>query len=487
MAGYTANTVLPGYTSTDYTGSADEWEQVVARSLLDRYLRGDQSMLDNLSFGGTGQPDRADFGSTIGGGTGTVSAQTQAWALDYARNYAAKDPWIMSQFGAPPSRRATYDEPYGQKQHDVWSSGEAAKDRTFQAGENAADRAARIQEAQISANAQVESAGIYAGASRYAADQQLAGVRLNVENDWKIAVMQDATNRYIAEGNWGTQKYIAELQERGQLERLQMQLAQDDKHLAQSAEQERNRHHEAMMGLALEVAKYDAELAAQPRNWLKYAAWLKSRDIVVNGLSLAMAAQEVPDDAISPQTVQDTTGSGIAAYQTAQDVQSGQSGGSTGPEGANPFAGPAMASTASAPSAGTLLDQQTLDQMDPGAFARQLLANSAQASDASPQNLQAAYNAVDTTGGGQGQPIQGFGGNTGGGSGYVTNGLGMQVQTLGQKNDYRKFTKLLPSAQEQNVAAAESGGMYAQDYVGAMERSRPKGNLSTGKQVASYA
>lgn len=453
--------------SNDYQGSYQEWMFRVVASMSARYSAGDQSLLDGLggATGSIGQPDRMDFGN------GTESLQTRQFFENYIRTYGGSDPYIINQFGPPPSRNATY-EPNPDSASSINGTFEARS--KFEADENAKDRAsderiaagnnaAAIQSATISANAQIES------------------TRMRVGADIQIATLEDATRRYIAEGDWGTQKYIAELQEKGAMDRLVLELGDREKDRAQRALFEANRHGEAMTSLAIQVAAYDAELAAQPRNWLKYAAWLKNRDVVVNGLTLAMAADMVPDDQIDPAEVATTAG-GVAALQAsseqmqAQGMVTGESGGAQSAQsafgpgtqqivGANQTT---MNQHQPAPSA-----QQLGQTTDYGALARQLLGMNpleSSADQATPENLQAISNTLTTSQ--HGGKVAAFGNYTG----PTTNALGVTVaEPTGQKVDYRQFSNLLDSQQQMKIGEIESLGRYTPDFVKEMEKSRPKG------------
>ena len=478
--------------SPDWGGSYEDWLDIASRTLAERYTMGYRDF-DQFSgsTSGIGQPVSSDFGTGASGGTGVISDQTYNFFRRYLQNNGGSDPYVMSQYGTPPSRNATFtpnpdsaSSLYGTfAEKSAWESGEKAKDRAADAARSAADNAARIQAAQISANAQIQSSTIDANA-------RIETTRMGVESDWKIATLQDATRRYVAEGDWGVQRYVAELQDKGMTARLQMELGQRDKELAQRAIEEKARHQEQMIGLALEVAKYDAELSAQPRNWLKYAAWLKSRDIVINGLSLSMAADIVPDNAISAAAVADATGSGLAAIQTQQEAMtSGASGGAASTQDAF---GAGTQAIAGAGAQTQQQGQQAVGAMQPTISAEQLgqttdyagLARSllgmngleASADQASTSNLQTIADTQKTSGG----KMPGFGNYTG----PTTNAFGVDVpEVMGQKVDYRNFSSLLPSQQEMKFGAIESVGRYAPDYAKEIQRSRPKGGV-TG--AASY-
>lgn len=487
LASFAPPDVAPGMTSRDYFGSLDEWIFNTARALAERYAAGDQSMLDSLS-GATasiGQPDRLDFGSTASGAsTGTISAQTYNFFANYVKAYGTTDPWLTSQFGAPPARSATYiPDPSSPGALADKAAEEAAKDRAWKTEEYAKDRATDL-----------EIAGIGAASARYSADRQFEAVSLQVENSWRIATMQDATDRYIAEGTWGVQKYVAELQESGAMDRLKLELGMRDKELAQRAIEEKNRYDVALKSLALEVAKYDAELAASPRNWLKYASWLQTRNIVVNGLSLAMAAQEVPEQAIDPATVAETAGP-VAGLTTAQEqLASGTTGGVTSSQ--NPFgagmidlSGDTKTFEVGAQSGQPNLNYTPppsaaqIGQMGAGDLANTLLGMSpggATPAEASTGNLQSVMDSLSTTGKGRQASFGSY-------SGPTKNALGIDIgpEVVGSNVDYRKFSKLLPTQQEMKIGGIESvrGASGVNDWVAELERSRPKGG-ATG--AASY-
>lgn len=458
-----------GYVSTDYTGSRDEWEERVIRTLVDRYKNGLGGM------GGSGDPSiGAPAAEDFGTPGKPISYQTWNYWENYVRKFGATDPWITQNFGTPPGRSASYvPDPNSEasiqgtwEQRNAAATAEGEKNRAVEREKIAAqERIAAMQEA---------------GATQR--------VTMQVESDWKIASLQDATRRYIAEGDWGVQKWVTTENNSAAMERLKLELAQNDKELAQRAIEEKNRHHEQMVGLALEVAKYDAELAASPRNWLKYAGWLQARNIVVNGMTLAMAAQEVPENTIDPALVTAATGSNLAGIQTA--LESGQSGGAASSQNAfggnmqEMFTGAEKGAGANvnlnAPQGATgqfqapPSAQQLGAQTDYKQLANDLLGMNplaATAGDASNQNLQNIANNLSTTG----RPrIAGFGAYFG----PTKNALGIEIpEVAGKDVDYRQFSNLLPSEQQMKVGAVESvrGAAGVTDWVEEMERSRPKG------------
>lgn len=480
-----------GQVSSNYEGSYDEWQMIVARSLTERYLNGDQSMLDNLSgaTGPLGQPNRGDFGaSKNGAAAATASAQTINFWLGYVKMYGRSDPFLASQFGPPPARAATYiPDP----------NSTSAVQGSFEQRKAAETEAAARENA-----AATERARIAAEASKYGADKAAEASRYGTDAQRQSDIMADATARWKAEGDWGVQKYIAELQERGAMERARMEFGMREKELVQRAVEEKNRHAETLQNLALEVAKFDADLAGSPRNWVKYAAWLGNRGIVVNGLTLAMAAQEVPEQAIDPAMVAATSGSPLAGIQTAQEQQSlvsGASGGSTSAQ--SPFgreifwnrrdSGGMQAQPIGVEQGGgggmqiqpigVTPDARTLDGMDPGQLASQLMGESpfgAPGSADFASGLQRIADATRTTSG----PAGSFGGY----AGPSRNALGTDIPEVdGGQVDYRKFAQMAKSQQEAKLGGVESvrGTAGLTDWVGELERSRPKGR-ATG--AASY-
>lgn len=495
---YTGNYPAPpqDLISNDYSGSAQDWQDTVTKSLIERWNAGSGGLPGYGS--GIGQPDPPT------GAGGAVTVNTQRFWTDYVKQFGASDPWIVENYGPQPARTATY-QPNPDAASSVTGQQEAGatdrariaaetadKDRAAQIQIDAADNAARLEAARISAGASVQAAQI-------GADASIRNTQAQVAAQLQIATMQDATDRYIAEGNWGVQKYVAELQENGAMDRLKLQLAQDDKHLAQDALAENNRHQESMLNLALQVAQYDSQLAAEPRNWLAYAAWLGNRDIVVNGLTLAMAASTVPASAIDPGEVLQSTGSGIAAEQSAVAASQPNSGAqpsqvtttATGQQDTNLQGGQAStqqpATTlnvttgqgAPAGSTGVAGGQQVdLNSTDYTAIAKQLLGVNSLAPTSAPttQQLQSVYDSLATTGGRR----PGFAAY----NGPTTNNLGVTVNPSGQKVDYRQFSNLLPAQQEMKVAAdATSIGRYEPDYIQELQKSRPKGAV---QGVSSY-
>lgn len=433
------------YPTNGYEGTYEEWVQRSARALAERYAAGDQSVIDSMSgaTGNIGQPARADFGS------GAVSEQTYDFYARYVNAYASSDPYLAQQFGQPPTKKATF----------------AGQDPNSPSQVAAANNAAAA-ERQASANASAERISAADNASR----EKIAFA--GFANDMAIAQMRDATDRYIAEGNWGVQKYVAELQESGALERLKLELGMRDKELAQRALEEKNRHHENMVNLALEVARYDAELGQEPRNWLAYAAWLGNRDMVVNGLNLAMAADMVPEDVAAAEAANTAGGPGAVAASMSITVQqqqlaSGASGGSTSPQsvqGTQPYTVAGV----------------DINSTDYAGIARQLMgmAPGAQTTVPTQQELQAAYDSTNTQNTAQRPQFGSWGGPT-------TTKQGVEVNAQGHKENYTNFKNLLPVQQEMRLGAVQGvrGKFGVNDFLAEMERSRPKGTTSG---AASY-
>jgi hypothetical protein len=448
-----------GMVTPDYSGSRQEWETRVLRDLLDNYAWGRGGM-PGYGNGSIGQPNPADFGNQ------TISGQTYSYFERYVKQFGANDPWITQNYGAPPTRNATYvpdpNSPASIQGTYAERAKEAAQERASRERIAAGQNAAQIAAANIQANAQITA------------------TRMQTENAWRIAQLDDATRRYIAEGDWGTQKWVTEANNAGAMARLQLELGQRDEELAQRAVEERDRHGEAMTGLALEVAKYDAELAASPRNWLKYAAWLKDRDILVNGITLAMAAQEVPDAMINPAAVAQSTGDNLAAAQTAQEAQTGQPAApptdAGGGAAASPAPGtgqaPAPAPQGTTDTPGPRAAAAAPHQETPAEMARRLLGSFQQTSaETTPEALQATVNSLGTTGQGGA-----FKSNASGGT--ATNAQGINIPEFqGKDVDYRNFGRLLPVQQQMKAGAVASvrGDAGVSDWVAEMNKSRPKG------------
>lgn len=505
LGNYTGYAPPPGTVTNDFSGSYDEWYQRVVNDLIRLYVEGGPEGGDPAGGGyessTIGRPSYEDFGSAKKGGQGHYSHATVQYFENYVKTYGAQSQWIKDHFGAPPERRATYNpDPNSpssiqgtqaereaaanadREDRQAFDAAEAEKERTFTAAENAADRKISLD---LDANA-------------------TARVKMQIDSDWKIATMEDATRRYIAEGDWGTQKYIAELQETGALTRLQLELGQRDEELAQRAIEEKDRHHESMLALTLEVAKYDAELSAQPRNWLAYAGWLQTRNVVINGLTLAMAADMVPDTAIDPGEIASSPAGGLTALQTtsgneqvtqvapktggaqaeALGLLSGASGGATGTstelealgfkaqtQGAGGEQGDARVR------AGQVAGID-LNSTDYSAIARKLLGINTLGPQGAPSTaeLQAAYDATNTSG-------MAKTGTYGAYAGPTTNKFGMKINTQGGQEDYRNFGNLLPSQQDMRLAAVESTGKWLPDFLQELQRSRPKGGVAG---AASY-
>ncbi|MBA2708299.1 MAG: hypothetical protein H0U59_10910 [Gemmatimonadaceae bacterium] len=510
-----------GTTSPNYVGSYQEYINEVANDLAGAYSQGTLDMsVFTTGTGGIGQPNVNDFGNM------TQTNQTYNFWQNYATAMAAAgDPGLVNMFGAAPTQQATFiQDPNSTSaittQQGANSLAVANANNAASAAENAANNAssAQISAAQNAANlqaqamqsqSQLQSAQIQAAASQANAATQASATlgaatiganaqiqstgmqtasnetiaRWNIQSDWAIAVLNDATQRWVAEGNWGVQKYVAQLQETGLNHRLGLELGFRREELAQRGLEEKNRHGEQMVSLALEVAKYDSELAASPRNWLKYAAWLRGRNVVINGLSLAMASQEVPDDAIDPAQVAEVSGSNFAAVQVAQELVSGASGGSTSTQDAFGAQTAAMTGAGADPAAFQFTPPPSPDELGSTTnysdLARKLIGMNPAGSDptdASAENLQAVSNQLRTGGGQQIAPYQAWGGPT-------TNALGVNLgeEVSGQGVDYRKFVnQLAPSEQQMKLGEVESvrGSAGVADWLSEMDRSRPKGTAT---------
>jgi len=428
-------------------GTYEEWRQTVISALVQRYLKGDQSMLDNLSgaTGSIGQPNRADFGSATGGKNGTESVETYRFFERYVDLYGTSDPWLREMFGDPPSEHAEWVRP--------WLTSDEQIALTQQ------DYETRLAIAQIEAATTLQATAMRVGA------------------DIQIAAMENATRRYIAEGEWAVQRELAKMQEAGTMTRFLMDLGFRYDELVVHAQAERNRHHEAMLALINEVAKYDAQLAAEPRNWVAYAAWLKNRDIVVNGMTLGAAAQAFSEADIDPGEFTSTpfgqSIGGLISYYAA--YLNTLNGGSSLPTYAGPDAGDVQTNftfTWTNPNVQTPTGQQLSTQtgFDYEELAKKVLPQY----DYSTEELQQAYNDVDASGGATD--------TAGYWSGPTKNALDMEVNPLGHKNQFQKFLNFTPAQQQMNIGAASSVGRYDKDYIAEFTKATPRGKSSGGIQ-----
>ena len=501
--GYQQWGFVPGQVPVGYLGSYDQWFDQVVGDLIARYKTGEggSGWADPTFSSPYGKPDPNDFGNP----ERPLSMATQRFIEEYVKNEGANSPYIQATYGAAPDRRQTFvNDPNSASaiqgtfaERSAWESGEAAKDRALTASMAAADRASR--EAIAAADNAVRMASI-ASSERIASMQEAGATqrtKMQIDASWREAQLADATRRYIAEGDWGTQRWVVETQEAGALQRLQLQLAFDREALAQQAVAEVNRHQENMISLAIQVAQYDAELASNPANLYAYAAWLQNRNVVVNGLTVAMAAQEVPPQAIDPAEVANTTGDMLAGLQQ-QALVSGQSGGSAQQMTAEQLQ-QIIAGSTGAPAGTTaqMLAGAQLPQHEASPSAKELgqttdytsLANellgmnpvAPNAADVSQPNLQAIANSLNV--GGNAGTAAGFG--QWGGS--RTNSLGVTIpQVSGQEIDARKYVGLLPTEQQGVLAGVKSvrGSQGITDFARELERSRPKSRSSGATSFA---
>lgn len=525
----------PGQVSYDYSGSAEEDFQRVVRDLIRRYV---------LGLGGIGsddpelgRPSQEDYASGKDGQVGQYSNATQQYWERFVRKYRSTDPFMLENYGPPPSKNATFQpDPEGQAANNQWQGTENEKDRALEReleagrlGESAADRAARErmaaaelasremltrleQEAETNRlNARIaadaaenekartfqsgESALERAFREQQASmDRDLAReresaetnrVQMGIDSDWKIAQLQDITRRYEAEGTWGVQKYVAELQEKGALERLQLELNLREKEMAQEAIAEGNRHHAEMVRLTLEVAKYDAEIAAEPRNWLKYAAWLDNRGQVVNGLTLAMASEEIPEESISgadlaasqlPGT--NVEAAAAPAPTTAPPPTANAPAASTGEANAQALAGTPQQQTQPSPYTVNGVD---LENRNYGELLNQILGpNAGQAGvDNSQANLSNILAGLDTTGqlspGQTGSPAQQAPVGSGNGGSPQIGAALAGFNATGRHQDYRKFAQKSPVQQQMIAGAVEGKGVSFDDFLFDLNKARPRG------------
>jgi len=428
-------------------GTYEEWRETVISALTNRYLRGDQSMLDSLSgaTGPIGQPNRADFGSAKDGKDGQLSIETYRFFERYVDMYGASDPWLRQMFGDPPSERAEWVRP--------WLTADEQIALTQQ------DYETRLAIAQIEAATTLQATAMRVGA------------------DLQIAAMDNATKRYIAEGDWAVQRELAKMQEAGTMTRFLMDLGFRYDELVVRAQAERNRHHEAMLALITEVAKYDAQLAAEPRNWVAYAAWLKNRDIVVNGMTLGAAAQAFSEADIDPGEFTSTpfgqSIGGLISYYTA--YLNTLNGSTSLPTYAGPDAGDVQTGftfewtppNLQAPTGQQLSTQTGFDYKE---LAKKVLPQY----NYSTEELQQAYSDVDASGGAT--DTEGYW------SGPTKNALEMNVNPLGHKNQFQKFLNFTPAQQQMNIGAAASVGRYDKDYIAEFTKATPRGKSSGGIQ-----
>lgn len=468
-----------GYYSPDWDGSLDQWIDIATRTLVDMYIAGDIWLRDQLnSASGFGVPRPEDWGSGADGKNGTVSVQT----INAIRNYVRgnlNNPWFHEKFGPPPERGATWTTPDLTREDRL---AEAERDRQNQLAVAKTYAGATIQAAQIQADAQIQS------------------TQIRAQTDWAIANLQAMTDRYIAEGNWAVQRELAYMQEQGLMTRFMLELGLKEKALAQEAIAERNRHHVAMMSLITEIAKYDAQMAAEPRNWLAYAAWLQNRGEVVNGLTLTTAAMAIPESEMDPGELVNTPagmnlgggivvaniinaqGNGITVSGVGINVGSpGESGtegagsGQQGQAGGFQFSGQQGGVE---PGQGAGYPQYSYNGIDLTGtdytqIANQILGISGNQAPTT-QQLQEAYNSVNAAGGNVD--------TSGYWSGPTTNKLGVTVNPLGHKNKWKQFASLLPSQQEMNVGAASSVGRPDRDYMAEFAKALPKGGAKGAAQ-----
>ncbi len=415
-----------GYVAPDLEGSYEEWFDGVVSTLMDNWAAGLGLPDPRYITPDMGMPNKQDQLDD------SRSFQSQQFFEAYVR--ANSDPWIARNFGPAPTRHATFEI-------DPDRPGEIARLR-----EEGADRRLGIAEA---------------GATER--------VQLKIDAAWRISQEEIAARLYIAEGDWGVQKWMTEQNNTGAMDRLMATLGVRREELAQRAIEAQNQHKQAMMFLALEVAQYDADLASKPRNWIAYAAWLSNRGVVVDGLSLAMAAQEVPETELDAQETQESTGSGQAATEAAEAGEPGGPVTQSAQERAAQDAGTGVdlgakttqqAVTTTTPGAAELGDM-TMDE-----FLKQLFGDDA----AAGPDLPAMQNVLDSLR------------TTEGPSPTATNALGLRVAEFqGKDVDPRAFTQDLNRTQKQmKVGAVESvrGQSGGIDFLGEIERFRPKGGAT---------
>lgn len=449
-----------GYFVTNYNGSWQQWRDGVVSAMIQAYIRGDQSMLDRMAgaTGPIGQPNRDDFGSATGGNNGQVSTATRMFFERFVDMYWDSDPYIKEMFGNAPQRTdLQYERP--------WLT---------------SDEQIKLAQQQMEKDWAI--ANLQAGT-------QLTIARERNATDIAIANMENMTRRYIAEGEWGVQREIAALAEMGRLTSFVMELGFRYDDLALRAQQERNRHHEAMVALVTEVAKYDAQLAAEPRNWIAYASWLQNKGMVVNQLTLGVAAQaiadsDIPQTVVSNSTAGQSLGGMISTYlgmiqQTYQRGLAGPAGGGSGGAGSAGGPNPNSDFTFTIPGTNISFDYTPPDKSafstETGVDYGQLLNEISPQKKFDLEQLQEAYAGVDASGGARD--------TSGYYAGPTTNALGMSVNPLGHKNRFSQFLNMSPAQQEMNVAAGSSVGKPEQDYLKEFTKATPRGKAGG---VAQY-
>lgn len=487
--GYQAPPAPSGVTSYNYNGSYEDWKRQVVANMIQQYMGPNfQAFLDSLSgaTGPVGQPDASDRGSLANGGTHAVSNATQLFFERYVDAYGGGTPgqpvdaWIAGHFPNPPTTHATYTPDPNSTTAITTQQG-----ANTLATQNAADAAALARQQAADAAALARQTQGEGAAYKLQQDK--------LDAEWKQALLADATRRYISEGDWGTQKSIAAASEAGQLQRLQMQLGFNYADLAQRATAERDQNDVALKRLALDVAKYDADLAGQPINMWKYAAWLTQRGQVINGLNMSMAASIIPPEQIPASAVAASglPGSAVAAASIqAADPAADAAAGRYPVGGMQPIQldGPSRGQEpvmGNRPSAGGVGSTNTVTMdggggqakpFDYAGFANQLLGSNGgpAPSIGQMQGITDSRNAA-LAGGAKMAGSPAFSAW----QGPTTNALGVNVgDQSGQKVDYRQWLKAPWAAQQMKLADVGSVGGYANDFLGELEQSHPRGNAT---------
>ena len=161
-------------------------------------------------------------------------------------------------------------------------------------------------------------------------------------------VMANIYQRWLDGGEDGLADYVAEMGAGD----LLMQITPTLTSWATVRNQARRQEQEYALAVARlnqDAARYGADLAARPRNLVMYGAWLKYNNLPVNGLTVAMAAQRVPDAQLANLGTSEV--SGFTEVMTREEAAAGRSTGGSQPSvTGTPTSTPTPSSDAPAPS-----------------------------------------------------------------------------------------------------------------------------------------
>ena len=300
----------------------------------------------------------------------------------------------------------------------------------------------------------------------------------------KGEVTSNLIEAYVAGDRAGVAEYLADLAEANpaQMERLIPMFTTWDQ-VKVNAQSVANQHEQAMLSLAASVAQFDAELAAQPRNWIQYGAWLRNSGQLVNGLTLAMAAREVPDDQIAGLSAGDSVGDMLNA-------QTKMRGGSVGGRETDPTTGQTVQPQDAGTGGGIT---PTVSQAQPTA---QQPARAAPQPTAQQQRADAAGDDVSRrlTAYLSNRPTFDIGAYQQAASQLQTtstrgptNALGINVgETRGGEVHAPSYFSFTPGERELKRGLVESvrGRGTFQDFEQEIETARPKGNAQRGLRFA---